>query len=660
MDRDSFRFDHSPYERPNLHFRCGRAALWGVPCPRGPSASGACGGEVACFPVKRDSRWVCRRPDAQGGRCPEGPEPDGRCAHRMPPCQPQTTTRRKRGTLTLLAVLTIIGLIGATFHFDASAYPNLSSLNPGPLSGLHGRFTADQGCASCHAAHGRIGSWLTALASPSSQTELCSSCHQFSGPATAPHNFQAASALAQHQSAGPTQTACTMCHLEHHGDVPMLLRTGDGVCQTCHMKKFTAFGVDHPEFSAQFPYAIRTAVEFDHTAHFGAHFSERKTNGPAITCISCHRIDQASRVVPLAGFETCAACHGDDIVKRDLTVFTMPELSIDEFAAIDQGAIAGACGPRSADEDKAYKDAKGLIDSTDKKAKDDFQSISDQPLTPLGKLLTGAAKNDIADLDPKDPPAAALADLMRDLAKGGAAALGKAAEAKLGQGRAAALFAGLTPDLVRRAACAWSSNAEFKVDAPLGGGWYADGLSLKYRPAGHGDPVVRAWIDAALGSPADAASGANKAWLADLRAAVLDRKSGPGACVKCHAVSDPAATGTDEEKLAKAGPVLAVKWDDQIEAGSEYVNYTHLPHINLLGPAKGCDACHATNKDAHYPQAFDQVNPHHFESNFSPIRRAQCSECHAPARVRDDCMTCHEYHRNAGLKKIMMAQPNQG
>jgi hypothetical protein len=63
--------------------------------------------------------------------------------------------------------------------------------------------------------------------------------------------------------------------------------------------------------------------------------------------------------------------------------------------------------------------------------------------------------------------------------------------------------------------------------------------------------------------------------------------------------------------------------------------------------------------EAAYEDAFAQVNAHHFASNFKGIRMDQCTSCHGTGQVRDDCLTCHNYHREPGFKKLMMQQAKQ-
>src|SRR5271154_6126469 len=127
---DRFRHDRSPYERPSLGWRCGRAAGWGTPCKRGPTAGGTCGGENACAPARTGNSWQCRRTAAEGGPCPNGPGQDGSCGLRQPPCVPRRTFAVWRRRLSVLAVGALVALVVLLTHRVHVASTTLSSLNP--------------------------------------------------------------------------------------------------------------------------------------------------------------------------------------------------------------------------------------------------------------------------------------------------------------------------------------------------------------------------------------------------------------------------------------------------------------------------------------------------------------------------------------------------
>jgi predicted CXXCH cytochrome family protein len=664
MNLERFSHTSSAYQRPTTAHRCGRAALWGKPCARGPNPDGTCGGTVECTPFLNDDRWECRRLAAAGGPCEDGPLPNGDCCRSRLPCQPRLTLRALRGRITVLALLLPLVLVAATFTLDADSAAPLNSLSHGPLSGPHARFTDQQGCVACHRAHGaKAADWIAAAFKPADMTGQCIACHTLGGPERAPHNFPAglseASAAATH--GGPAETSCTMCHTEHRGIAARISTVSDAQCQTCHTDKFTAFRSGHPAFGPHYPYAVRTAINFDHLSHLAKHFPAAPKASVPEGCVTCHQIDKATRAVPVGDFETtCATCHRTQIVNRDLVAFVLPELSPAQFMAIDHEAAASACGPLDSEAAgtlaDALKTAEAAVKANDPQG--DFVAVSDQQLAPVERLLTGVEGDGIVDLDPQQPAVATLLGLLPQMAKDGSAPLAQLIDQRFGAGQSAKLLAGLAPEIVRRAACAWSANAEYAGKPPPGGGWYVDGVALKYKPSGHADTVVKAWVEAAL-MPGPAATGqADAAPLADFRSTLFDRQNGPGTCLGCHALTDTAATGSEAESINSASS-LRIEWRNGVTEGGRYVRYSHRPHINLLGPGTDCQNCHLTNAEAAYGDAFNQVNPHHYESNFQGIRMEQCTSCHGAGEVRDDCTTCHNYHRQPGFRKLMMKQAKQ-
>jgi predicted CXXCH cytochrome family protein len=667
MDLERFRHDRSAYERPNFTYRCGRSSIWGKPCARGANADGACGGTTQCTPFLKDARWECRRPAIAGGACDEGPLPDGSCSHRLPPCRPRRTLRSYRGRITALAAMLVVVLIAATFTLGGDSANPINSVNPGALSGLHARFTAEQGCTACHAPHGgSAGQWLAAAFTPNNMTAQCTTCHSFGGPERAPHNFapEMQASLVGRNAEAARATECVTCHYEHRGADGKMSKISNAQCNACHTVKFAGFGAGHPAFGAHYPYENRTAINFDHVAHLGKHFTANEAASPKDGCIGCHQVEKAARNVPIRSFdETCASCHTAPIQNRDLVVFNLPELSPAQFAALDQDAIGKACGPRSEDGEKTFREsldaAKKAVAANDPQG--DFQAISDKKLVPFQKWLIGADADELVDLDPKDKAAEALLALVKDMAQDGSDSIAAAIEDRFGKGRAKAMLAGLSPELVRRAACAWAGNDEYAGPKPQGPGWYVDALSLRYKPTGNADPVVRAWLATAVDPEVGQAAGDDKARFTELRASLVDPKSGPGACTLCHAITAIGATGSEviDLKSSNLGEPMRIEWNYNGAKSRDWVRYSHKPHLNLLGPGKNCETCHVQNQEAAYSEAFTQLNPHHYASNFKPIRMEQCTSCHGAGQVRNDCLTCHDYHREPSFRRLMIAQPGK-
>ena len=619
MDPDKYKHDRSRYERPTYPWRCGRGADWDKPCSSGPNPDGSCGGTSESAPATVGDRHECRRVAINGGPCTNGPLPDGSCSQQRPPCRPRRSLRRIRGLVSLFsagAVIAIIALLLTISSDQGSA--TLIPLSPGPLTDQHAKFTGDLGCVACHESHGDIeGGWFDAALHDNDLTGQCLDCHTFGGPARLAHNttFENGRDLGEF--------ACVSCHTEHQGRDAEITGLTDTQCNSCHKVSVRSFAGNHPEFPGDFPHERRNSIQFDHVNHIGVHFTDaRYTERAPASCTDCHAAEAAMAAVEPAGFaQNCVACHGEVMSSKPMVVLSLPELT--EYG-YDVDEIQELCGP---------------IEDMD--SIEEYETISYDEMTPIGAYLLGVP------LDDADEYGEAMQELVLAMAENGASPLAELLEERTDNG--AALLAGLNPEVVKRTACAWASNLEYESPEEAEfGGWYGDYLELSYRPQGHADPVARAWIDFSIAAVAEAEDDEDYERAQEVRWQLLDAKTGVGACMKCHAVSQ---TGEDED-------ALAVEWTYHEGEAASHTIYAHGPHLSILSAEgadlaaseTGCQTCHKFNVEAPYREAFQDSDPHHFESNFLPITKETCASCHAKGEVRQECQLCHVYHTKPGFK----------
>jgi len=623
-DPDRLKHDRSPYERPNVRFRCGREALWGTPCRRGPTPDGSCGGVTECTPAKNKSgRFECRRPANAGGACPEGPLPDGSCSHTHPPCHPMVTLRVQRGRLAVVAFSLVLALVGVLLSLNRrQRLVTLSPINPGALTRVHANAIVGQGCVACHAAHDRDAStWLRAVVTTSAPANQCLSCHAFGGPAFKAHNaiFSERPDL--------KDTTCVMCHSEHRGAQAHLTNLTDAQCSTCHTVKIGSFSKDHPKFPERFPYEDPTAIAFDHTAHLNRYFKDQKFAARAPqSCLACHALEPGrQRRVTTRGFEqSCATCHAAEIGHQDLVLFRFPALT----SPIDPAIVQAACGTATTEH--------GNPQTT--------QPVSEEKPTVINGFLLGIDTND------PDAYSEPIKTLLAAMAKEGTVPLAEALDGRAGSQVSTELLAGLSPEIVRRAACAWAANQEYQpMENVQRSGWYADELSLRYTPRSHADPIAKRWLEFSLNAPtrlpagtAAAADAHTHQHAQTLRKSVLARARGVGLCLKCHVVS--------AETTAASEQVLAAHWISSGGHERGHTQFSHGVHVKLLGGTSSCTACHTMR----------QETTHGTESveSFQPITKERCAACHGARQVqeplsyvRQDCLLCHTYHLESGTTR---------
>ncbi|HEX9646680.1 MAG TPA: hypothetical protein VGB88_04230 [Alphaproteobacteria bacterium] len=160
------------------------------------------------------------------------------------------------------------------------------------------------------------------------------------------------------------------------------------------------------------------------------------------------------------------------------------------------------------------------------------------------------------------------------------------------------------------------------------GGWYRQGYALLYRPIGHRDPFMRAWIDLTAGvGPSPGAPHALQIF-----AEITSRKA-PGMCGKCHSV-DATADGT-----------TVVNWrpKQRPQDVNRFTEYAHAPHFSLLDE-KGCLTCHVIDYEADFMAGFNDLDASTFASNFKPMNKELCASCHVDSLAGDACTDCHNYH----------------
>lgn len=630
-EREKFRHDRSPYERPTLGWRCGRTVFWRRPCPRGPSAVGACGGVSDCTPGRLGDSWQCRRRPADGGPCAAGPGSDGTCAVRRAACAPRRTLRVWRSRVTLLAAGLTLALI-ALFAGSAGMEPvRFSSLDPGRLSAAHAHFAGEAGCAACHGAHdrGAAGWWRafrgvgTADSPHRPLAAMCLDCHGFGGRENLAHN------QVLEKRGELRQTDCLMCHTEHKGQTAAASTMTQEQCQSCHARKIDSFAADHPPFPAGFPHDHARTIRFDHASHFGRHFTDPRlaAHVPAGGCVGCHQVENAGRTIRPAGFDTaCAGCHADTIGRREFVLFRWPEIEKSEISADEVAETCGADGEALAELRAALDSARRGEAPPATKPPPVFSAVSADPPTSVTAFLLGVPADDTAEYS------APIQELARATMRDGIDPLMRLLSRLGATAKPQDLLAGLNTEQLRRAACAWAANREYEPPGQaVLPGWRADMLELRYARPAHADAVLRAWMETlAAAAPAD--SG-DRERLATARKELMSPGEGPGACLKCHT-----AGGTS------VGEPLTLRWRHTLSDARPLTRFDHRPHIDLLGPEKTCTSCHRLATSASSTGA-----------PFQPLTLGSCTTCHASGRVRDDCQLCHVYHQDHALIKRMMS-----
>ncbi len=644
---------NDPYQRPNQPWVCGLVNE-GKPCPVGPTARGVCPALAECEPVLEGDRWRCNRSALRGGPCDKEPSPEGACPC-VNQCRPVRSLRVRRGQFVMACVLLVAGgllmMLSADWRNEA--------ISPGPLAIQHAQIlkTGSQQCAACHAAADETAlGWVVSLVvgreGKPTQSERCMECHEKTiSPqfALAAHNVPAERLDAMHgENEGPTTTgsvACAACHQEHHGGQFDLKALDNGRCQACHTERYHSFAKDHPDFNI-WPYERRTRIVFDHVAHLKKHFPKEKQS---FDCQSCHVEDSSQKVQLLASYESaCASCHDEKIVTSvtgGIPLLSLPSLDIEllQEAGLNVGPWpAQATG----DFDGQLPPIMKWLLAADKQAARAMQTLGED--------------FELMDIDPEDAAhlqaAADLTEAIKrlfvDLSQSVEETLRTRLATRLGKNRAEellqGLMAGLSTETMQAAVSAWLPNltvdqrpASLGTTGPLqpssaygpSGTWFRNdtNFTLRYQPTSHADPLLASWLELLLALPESTRSPLESYLFQE-----LTRPNAPGQCVSCHSI-ERTATGR-----------LAIQWQayDQADRPRGFTKFSHGPHL-LLPSLADCSHCHALDESVNMAASYSGTDPHSFISEFLPISKRQCTECHTSTAAGDQCQSCHQYHVGA-------------
>jgi hypothetical protein len=691
-----FGFKESKYERPKDVWVCGRLAD-GKPCDLGPGLDGRCCVTTACQPRLENDRWQCRRSANAGGPCQSGPLPDGQCCTTLERCVPVRSLRAKRKRATLAAMALTVGALAVAMAGETGRH----FMMPGKLSSHHAGLSD---CSACHsgAKSGQIDLLhrLVTKVEPRQNSNLCVTCHTMGTEPFAPHTHPvddlkrytdalargsldarseslmqriAFSATTRSAAAG-SEIQCATCHTEHRGVFADLKTVSNQRCQTCHVARFGAFADSHPEFG-KFPYRRRPRISFDHQSHNAKHL--------LADCGECHRPGSEQEHMAVRSFTAmCSACHANDITGRfrvsgpkGIDVIAVPKLDLVTLGerGIDIGgwpedstaAVSPFMRPlllKSSGEDTVSAVARLNLH--------DLSKATDQELTRVA-ALAWAVKRLFSTLKTTNPAAAP-------------GLTGNDPKRQLDIRELAALTGGMPRDVVVLGSQQWFPNLQddlqrhdrgeptsnFKPPAKttadaakpspssggptdscnekpadattkakdaenwaLTGGWYREDCAIRYRPAAHADPFLKIWLDFS-GSAYGTGQQDQLAPIFEELANRDDKHDPIGRCTKCHSVDDQAGS-----EIINWRPL------DTNAIGNRFTNFSHKPHIELIGGTKTCLKCHALQDGtSEFQKSYKAGDTANYTPNFKHLDKAVCASCHGQQAAWESCTLCHGYH----------------
>ncbi len=472
---------------------------------------------------------------------------------------------------------------------------------------------------------------------------------------------------------------CAACHKEHQGEEADLKLLTNQQCQVCHVSSFASFSQGHPEFD-QYPFQRRTRIYFDHSTHFNKHFHEhasadkdsaRGFNTQA-ACVQCHVVDAKGVTMELRPFEqTCAQCHEKQITDDSTIGWAAIGVPAIDRAGMGADEVGVGLWPEST---PLHPQASGalpplmkLLLSADSKFEQirpqvenlnlaDLKNASADVLTAVEDLAWVLKHNILAWSQGKYLPPTTGKSTAGQLAHNEIKTildLIPTAQFKQIQDR---WFPVLKKEIRSRKTGQGFEFASRVDDRDLNqisqdqrrdvetikSGWYLQDtdLTLRYRPVGHADPVLKKLLD----SVAHLASNSNDKRRTALINEVLSDVSSPhapGRCVKCHTIDR-----SDKEVVINWRGVVA-------NQNHAFTKFSHKSHM-VTQANNECLECHRL-KERHDSESFfraEYVNQWgclaldsaKFKCDFSPLQKSNCSQCHQQNSAGDSCLKCHNYH----------------
>jgi hypothetical protein len=472
------------------------------------------------------------------------------------------------------------------------------------------------------------------------------------------------------------EIGCAACHREHHGKDHDLAAMSNQQCQTCHAKSFHSLASGHPEFT-NWPFEKRSPIAFDHAGHKAKHFSAGKQEfrcqtchvddsrrdvkllaGYQAACASCHepKIKQSGE----EGFKLFAL-PGMNVValqEAGLSIGEWPEGISSDFDGVIPPAMALLL---SADERTAKALTKipgGDLSAVDAANKEQVAATAAVALASKKLLYELATDGEAAlarRLSAKDS-SQLWAHLPPDVLRTAQTAWLPRLEEEmmlLREGKplpVRADAASAPPNVIKEPISPPKKTAEGEdlliPESPKSGndddllgstsepktpepattapqpspttsssGWNRSNASysIAWRPSGHGDPLLKAWIELALKSNTKSSPAA-----ATLRAS-LTKPTSIGYCAQCHRPD-----GNDKSAN------LTMHWHSPARepAQKSFTKFSHRPHL-IQPQLADCNHCHELSPSS---------------VGFAPLSKSACTSCHAPTAAGDQCLKCHNYH----------------
>ena len=168
------------------------------------------------------------------------------------------------------------------------------------------------------------------------------------------------------------------------------------------------------------------------------------------------------------------------------------------------------------------------------------------------------------------------------------------------------------------------------MPAVIPSGWFRNDrlFRLSYQPTGHADQCLQSWIElVARVSDADKRPETKPLFQETLSTTSM------GMCRNCHTV----------DQLPNRA--FSVNWGSEYRdpAVRSFTRFAHGPHM-IQPHLQDCSYCHTLDETRSNHQSLHRIDATNIVSNFLPIKKSSCAECHQANQTQNGCTQCHNYH----------------
>ncbi|MEM9410250.1 MAG: hypothetical protein AAGA30_04000, partial [Planctomycetota bacterium] len=161
-------------------------------------------------------------------------------------------------------------------------------------------------------------------------------------------------------------------------------------------------------------------------------------------------------------------------------------------------------------------------------------------------------------------------------------------------------------------------------------GWFRNDqlYQIVYRPTGHADDYLKTMMEIVAQSREADANPATAPFFKKMTS-----QYSVGACARCHTVD-----AVQDQKFQ-------INWKAEYRSPwiRSFTKFSHGPHVSQP-MLSDCTTCHSMDESVTNAESFKSFYVEDRVSNFRPMTKSNCTNCHFESGTDSGCTQCHSYH----------------